>query len=186
MGQATEGRNVATGSPDGAPRPGLALLEPDRPHNLGAAIRLCACLDVELHLVGPLGFPLSDRRIREAALDYGASLTPVRHLDLEAFCTWCDAAGRRLVLLSTAAPLPCHAARFGARDLLLLGNERRGAPAWLHERAALRVRVPMAPARRALNLVVAGAIVLSEALRQTGTLEALERRRCPHVVEGGG
>lgn len=176
MGQATEGRNAEEG-PAGEPRSGLALVEPDRPHNLGAAIRLCACLGVELHLVGPAGFPLTDRRVREAALDYGAGLVPRRHLDLEAFCSWCAGTGRRLVLLSTGAALPYHAARFRREDLLLLGSESRGVPAWLHERAALRVRVPMAPTRRALNLVVAGAIVLGEALRQTGALEGLERRR---------
>lgn len=151
----------------------LALFEPERPHNLGAAIRLCACLAVPLHVIGPLGFPMGDRRIREAALDYGAHLEPVLHLDAQAFCTWCEAAGRRLVLLSTKARQPYHRAAFRPGDLLLVGNERHGVPDWLHARAELAVRVPMAPARRALNLVVAGAIVLGEALRQTGALDRL-------------
>ncbi len=177
MGQATESRNAPAAGPGADPRPGLALLEPDRPHNLGAAVRLCACLDLELHLVEPLGFPLSDRRIREAALDYGGWVSWLRHRDAEAFAAWCEVRGRRLVLLSTRAELAYPAARYAGTDVFLLGNERHGAPAGLHARAGLRVRVPMAPGRRALNLVVAGAIVLGEALRQTGALDALERRR---------
>ncbi len=173
MQQATEGRKDPAGAgPCGEP-PGLVLLEPERPHNLGAAIRLCACLGVPLHVVGPTGFPLSDRRIREAALDYGAHLTPVLHRDAASFCAWAEGAGRRLVLLSAKGATPYHHAIFRDGDLLLLGNERYGAPDWLHARAALVLRVPMAPARRALNLVVAGAIVLGEALRVTGRLDAL-------------
>lgn len=172
MQQATEGRNDQPRTTDQEP-PGLALLETERPHNLGAAIRLCACLGVPLHVIEPLGFPMSDRRIREAALDYGSHLEPLRHLDARAFCSWAEARGRRILLLTTRGALPYHRAEFRPGDLLLVGNERRGAPDWLHERANLRLVVPMAPARRALNLVVAGAIVLGEALRRTGVLDAL-------------
>ena len=179
MQQATEGRNGPARRAVVEP-PGLALLEPERPHNLGAAIRLCACLGLPLHVIEPLGFPMSDRRIREAALDYGAHLEPILHLDATAFCEWCAVRGRRIVLLSTRAELPYHRAEFRPGDLLLVGNERRGAPDWLHARADLRLRVPMAPARRALNLVVAGAIVLGEALRRTGVLDALA------AIEAGG
>lgn len=184
MRQATEGRKLHAGQAEPARPPGLALLETDRPHNLGAAIRLCACLGVPLHLVLPLGFPAGDRRIREAALDYGAHLEPRLHLDAQAFCAWCAAEGRRIVLLSTRAPLSYHRAAFRPGDVLLVGNERRGAPEWLHARADLLVRVPMAPARRALNLVVAGAIVLGEALRQTGALDALEAEGAAGAGEG--
>jgi tRNA (cytidine/uridine-2'-O-)-methyltransferase len=130
-------------------------------------------LAVPLHVIGPLGFPMGDRRIREAALDYGVHLEPVLHLDADAFCAWYAAERRRLVLLSTKARLPYHRAAFRPGDLLLVGNERRGVPDWLQARAELAVRVPMAPARRALNLVVAGAIVLGEAMRQTGAFDRL-------------
>ncbi len=173
MRQATEGRNDHFGSAGPGEPVGLALFETERPHNLGAAIRLCACLGVPLHVIGPLGFPVGDRRIREAALDYGAHLEPRFHLDAETFCHWSLAHGRRIVLLSAKASLPYHRADYRPGDLLLVGNERRGIPAWLEARAGLAVRVPMAPARRALNLVVAGAIVLGEALRRTGALDAL-------------
>lgn len=175
MQQATEGRNGPARRTVVEP-PGLALLEPERPHNLGAAIRLCACLGVPLHVIEPLGFPMSDRRIREAALDYGDHLEPILHLDAPAFCAWAEARQRRILLLTTRGELPYHRAEFRPGDLLLVGNERRGAPDWLHERAALRLKVPMVPARRALNLVVAGAIVLGEALRSTGVLDTLAAR----------
>ncbi|MDW8124524.1 MAG: TrmH family RNA methyltransferase [Geminicoccaceae bacterium] len=151
----------------------VVLFETARPHNLGAAIRLCACFDLELHLVEPLGFALSDRRIRETALDYGGWVEPIRHLDAEAFFAWAAAAGRRVVLLDTAADLAYHRAAYRDDDLLLLGNERYGVPAPHRGRAGLSVRIPMAPGRRSLNLVVAGAIVVAEALRQVGAMDAL-------------
>lgn len=184
MRQATEGRKTPVAGPQAGLRPALALLEPERPHNLGAAMRLCACLDLELHLIEPLGFPLSDRRIREAALDYGNWVSWIRHRDSDAFFGWCAQRGRRVVLLSTGAELAHCAARFTAFDLLLVGNERYGAPAAIRSRADLAVRVPMAPGRRALNLVVAGAMVLGEALRQTGAFDALER--CRQGAAAGG
>ncbi len=156
---------------------GLALLEPERPHNLGAALRLAACLDIELHVIEPTAFPLLDRRIREASLDYGGAARWCRHADLAAFEAARLRAGRRLVLLSTQAATAHHRAEFRADDILLVGNESRGAPAALHAAADLRVRVPMAAGRRSLNLVAAAAIVLAEAMRQTSAFDRLESRR---------
>ena len=146
----------------------LALYQPDRPHNFGAALRLCACLGVGLDLIEPCGFPLDDRRIREAALDYAPHARWVRHREFAAF----DAArlenSRRLVLLSAAGSLPHHLAPFLPDDALLVGSESGGVSSAVHQRADLRVRIPMRPGLRALNLVGAAAIVLAEAMRQTG------------------
>lgn len=187
--QAAESRKSAARSSgrivqESTPRLALVLVEIERPHNLGAALRLCACLDLELHLVEPLGFALSDRRIREAALDYGVHLQPIRHRDAAAFTAWAEGTGRRLVALSTAGALAHHRATYRPHDLLLLGSEGQGLPAVLVARADLVVRVPMAPARRSLNLVVAGAIVAAEALRQVGGWDALERGRAGARAEG--
>ncbi len=157
--------------------PALAFLEPDRPHNLGAALRLAACLGVELHVIEPTAFPLRDRRIQEAALDYGGVAPWFRHADLAAFEAMRRAAGRRLVLLTTRAALPHHEAVFHADDVLLLGNESRGAPEALHRTADLCVRVPMAAGRRSLNVVTAAAIALAEAMRQTSAFDCLESER---------
>lgn len=155
--------------------PGLAvaLYEPDRPHNFGALLRLTACLGVPLELIEPAGFPLDDRRIREAALDYGGTAEWRRHASFAAFDAWRRGERRRLVLLSTRGTDPYHRAAYGGGDILMLGRESAGVPAAVHDTADLRVRVPMAPGRRSLNVAVAAALVLGEALRQTGGLDRL-------------
>lgn len=171
------GRQATFGRNDPAAESGLALAlwEPERPHNLGAALRLCACLDVALELVEPAGFPLDDRRIRAAALDYGPLARCRRHADGAAFLA--AMRGRRLVLLSTTAAAPYHHARFRPDDVLLLGSESRGVPPSVHQLVDLRVRIPMAPGRRSLNVVAAAALALGEALRQTGGLDRLAAAR---------
>ena len=167
--------------------PALALFEPDRPHNLGAALRLAACLGVELHVIEPCGFPLDDRRIRQSGLDYVAFARWLRHADFAAFeaaalgprsppAAGREYAPRRLVLLTTRASMPYHRASYRADDVLLVGRESRGAPPWLHARADLAVRVPMRPGVRSLNVIVAAALVLGEAMRQTGAFDRLESR----------
>lgn len=167
--QATFGRN-------GEARPaypGLAVWQPDRPHNLGALLRLCACWDVPLDVVEPAAFALDDRRIREAALDYGRHARWRRFGDGDSFVTARRGQGRRLVLLSTTGPVPYHQAVYGENDVLILGNERAGVPDWVHATADLRVRIPLLAGRRSLNVAMAAAIVLAEALRQLGRLDEL-------------
>lgn len=157
----------------GAAGLGLALLEPDRPHNLGSALRLAACLGVAVDVVEPCGFPLDDRRIREAGLDYVGRAAWRRHASLDGFLAALAAVRgqRRLVLLSTRAELPYHRVEYRAGDVLMVGREGAGAPEALHRRADLRVRVPMRPGLRSLNVALAAAVVLGEALRQTGGLD---------------
>jgi tRNA (cytidine/uridine-2'-O-)-methyltransferase len=173
MRQATFGRNNESATPGPALSPVLALWQPDRPHNLGAALRLCACLDVELDVIEPAGFPLDPRRIREAALDYGPLARWQRHADPASFLALRRSQGRRLVLLSTDASSIYHQASFRADDVLLVGSESRGVPKSVHELVDLRLRIPMAPGRRSLNVVSAATLVLGEALRQTGGLDRL-------------
>lgn len=146
----------------------LALFEPDRPHNFGAILRLSACFGVTVEVIEPCGFPLDDRRIRQSALDYRARAPWVRHLDFAAFDTARLAAGRRLVLLSTRGDRPYHRVEFLPDDVLMLGRESAGVPQAVHHRADLRVRIPMRPGLRSLNVATAAAMVLGEALRQTG------------------
>lgn len=146
----------------------LALYQPDRPHNFGAALRLCACLGVQLELIEPCGFPLDDRRIRAAALDYGGQARWVRHLDFAAFDRARLAQQRRLVLLSTQGERCHHRTTFRANDVLMLGRESCGVPEPIFALADLRVRIPMRPGLRSLNVAMAAAVVLGEALRQTG------------------
>src|SRR5262245_45362476 len=149
----------------------MALFEPDIPQNLGAFIRLSACLGVPLDVIEPCGFPVDDRRIRRAAMDYYDLARMVRHASWQAFCR--DRAPGRLVLLTTAGTATFPDIAFRSDDILLLGRESAGVPAELHEVADLRLRIPLKAGARSLNVAVAAAVVVSEALRQTSGFDAL-------------
>ena len=143
----------------------LALYEPDIPQNLGAFIRLSACLGVALDIVEPCGFPLDDKRIRRAAMDYYDLARIARHASWQVFRR--DRGPGRLVLLSTKASQTFPDIAFRADDTLLLGRESAGVPDEVHNAADLRLRIPLQPGARSLNVALAATMVLSEALRQT-------------------
>jgi len=145
----------------------LALFEPDIPQNTGALLRLAACFAVELDLIEPCGFLLDDRRLRRAALDYAAAVTLRRHASWQCFLDARDP-DSRLVLLTTGGSVGLHRFAFERNDTLLLGRESAGVPDFVHRAAAARVAIPLAPGARSLNVAMAGAIALAEALRQTG------------------
>ncbi|MGE3294208.1 MAG: tRNA (cytidine(34)-2'-O)-methyltransferase [Geminicoccaceae bacterium] len=149
----------------------LALYQPDRPHNFGAVLRLCACFGAKFDVIEPCGFPLDDRRIRASALDYAAHVRWRCHEDFATFERDRRASGRRLVLLTTTGLQDHHRASYRTDDILMLGSESTGAPANVHEVADLRVRIPMQAGLRSFNVAMAAAIVLAEALRQTGGLD---------------
>jgi tRNA (cytidine/uridine-2'-O-)-methyltransferase len=128
---------------------------------------------VAVDVIEPCGFPLDDRRIRFGALDYLARVEWCRHQGFARFLDEVRAAKRRLVLLSTAASLPYHRLAFRDDDILLLGRESAGVPDKVRDSVDCAVRVPLRPGLRSLNVVTAAAIVLGEALRQTGSLETL-------------
>lgn len=151
----------------------LALYQPDIPQNLGAAIRLCACLGVALDVIEPCGFPLTDASMKRAALDYGDRAAIERHASLAAFRTAPERSAGRLVLVETDGAVSFQDFQFSTGDTLILGRESAGSPAELYEAAQVSVRVPMARGLRSLNVVMAGAVVLTEALRQTGAWEKL-------------
>ncbi len=153
-------------SPRGPKDLRLALFEPDIPQNTGALLRLAACLAVPVDLIEPLGFLFDDRRLKRAALDYAARATIRRHASWSAFVADRDPSSR-LVLLTTHGAVPLHRFRFAAADTLLLGRESAGVPECVHRAAAARVVIPMAAGARSLNVALAGAIALAEALRQT-------------------
>jgi tRNA (cytidine/uridine-2'-O-)-methyltransferase len=144
----------------------LALFQPDIPQNLGAAIRLAACLGVPLDVVEPCGFPLSDAAIRRAAMDYGEIADVRRHGGWTAFEAERRNTGR-LILFTTRGATPLHDFAFQPSDLLLFGRESAGAPEEVHAAADARVVIPLAPGARSLNLVTAATLALGEALRQT-------------------
>ena len=142
----------------------LALFEPDIAGNVGTLLRLAACMAVGVDLIEPMGFAWSDRALARAGMDYAAAVSVTRHADWAAFEA--QVAGR-IVLLTTRAAVRLPETRFRADDVLLLGSESAGVSEAVHARADLAVRVPMREGLRSLNVAVAGAIVLGEALRQT-------------------
>ena len=147
----------------------LALFEPDIPQNLGAFIRLSAGLGVPLDIIEPCGFPVDDKRIRRAAMDYYDLATIVRHASWTSFrrAHLETRPSSRLVLLSTAGTAVFPNVAFQAGDTLLLGRESAGVPAEVHDAADVRVRIPLRTGARSLNVALAAAMVLSEGLRQT-------------------
>lgn len=151
---------------------GLALYQPDIPQNTGTILRMAACLGVGVEIIGPAGFDMSDKALRRAGLDYLAHVALTRHASWEAFVAARKDVTGRLVLLTAAAQAPpLHRFDFNAGDTLLLGRESAGAPEHVHAAADARVRIPMKPGLRSLNIAVAAAMALGEALRQTGGLE---------------
>lgn len=144
----------------------LALFEPDIAPNTGAIMRLCACLGVPLDIIEPCGFVLSDRKLRRAAMDYLDRLDMARHDSWDVYRE--RPPQGRLVLLTTSASEIYTAFDFMPDDTLLLGRETAGVPDHVHETADARVRIPMAQGTRSLNVALAAAMVLGEALRQTG------------------
>ena len=144
----------------------LALYEPDIAANAGAMMRTCACLGVDAAIIEPAGFPISDRRFRRAGMDYLEHLTIERHVSFERFETWRRASGRRLVLLTTRGESQLWEFAFRPGDILMVGRESAGVPDAVAASADSRVRIPIRPPLRSLNVGVAAALALGEALRQ--------------------
>lgn len=146
----------------------LALYQPDIPQNAGTMLRLCACLGVGAAIIEPASFPVSDRAFRRAGMDYLDRIEIERHVSFRAFENWRADAGHRLVLLTTRGAVAHVDFAFRPDDVLLVGRESAGVPDAVHEAADARVLVPMRPSLRSLNVAMAAAMVLGEALRQTG------------------
>lgn len=151
----------------------LALYQPDIPQNLGAAIRLAACLGVPLDVIEPCGFALTDKALKRAAMDYGDRARVTRHASFSAFLAAPEREGGRLVLVETDGAVRVQDFSFSTGDTLLLGRESAGSPGELYAAAQASVRIPMQRGARSLNVAMAGAVVLTEALRQTGAWEKL-------------
>lgn len=143
----------------------LAAYQPDIPQNTGALIRLCAGLGVPLDLIEPFGFIWDERKIKSAAMDYFELARITRHSSWNAFAKTYE--NNRIVLLSTKAEYSYLDFEFKDTDILLLGRESAGVPEEIHNALPYKVKIPMAGVARSLNIAMAGAIILGEALRQT-------------------
>ncbi len=148
-------------------------------------LRLCACLGISADIIEPCGFPLNDREFKRAGMDYLGQATVTRHIDWNHFLA---AIGHnqpkapRIVLLTTKSSVPHTELIYRKDDILLVGQESKGAPEFVHAAAGARVRVPMAAGARSLNVAISAAIVLGEALRQTaGWPLDSQIKETPHV-----
>ncbi|MBX2805541.1 MAG: tRNA (cytidine(34)-2'-O)-methyltransferase [Hyphomicrobiales bacterium] len=146
----------------------IALYQPDIPQNTGTILRLAACLNVECDIIAPAGFDMSDRSLRRAGLDYLNHVNISRHASFEAFQAETHRRRERLILLTTKAELPYCGFNFTATDCLLLGRESSGVPVNVHDAADERLMIPMSKNMRSINVAMSAAMVLGEALRQTG------------------
>jgi tRNA (cytidine/uridine-2'-O-)-methyltransferase len=146
----------------------LALFQPDIPQNLGALLRLAACMGAPLEIIEPCAFPLSDRALRRTAMDYGAQAEVIRRTGWTEFETEARSAGRRIILFTTKGAEPYHRFAYRPGDTLLFGRESAGVPHEVHMAADARLIVPIRPETRSLNVVTTAAMALGEALRQSG------------------
>jgi tRNA (cytidine/uridine-2'-O-)-methyltransferase len=146
----------------------VVLVHPEIPPNTGNVIRLCANTGARLHLVKPLGFALEDRQLRRAGLDYHEYATVRVHEDWESCAAALD--GARRFAFSRHAARRFDEVDYREGDVLVFGAETRGLPAPVVARfpEASRLRLPMRPGNRSLNLSNAVAVVVFEAWRQCG------------------
>jgi len=145
----------------------VILYQPEIAGNVGAILRSCACFDVGLTLIEPCGFPLGDKRMRRAAMDYAVPGGLQTALDWEAYCK--ENSGRN-VLMTTKGATPLQGFTFKADDNLIFGAEGSGVPEFVHASVDARVVIPMTVGARSLNLSNSVAVTLFEALRQTQSL----------------
>lgn len=131
---------------------------------------MCACLGLDAAIVGPAGFPVSDRHFRRAGMDYLEHVRLARYASFEEFDAWRRSAGRRLIALSTKAQASYLDCAYRPGDILMVGRESAGLPEPVFAAAALSVAIPMREGLRSLNVAVAAAMIVGEALRQVGQI----------------
>jgi len=146
----------------------IALYQPDIAGNTGTILRFAACLGLGVDIIEPAGFPLSDKALKRAGMDYLEMAALTRHVDWNAFEEWRKAGRRRLVLLSTKATTAYTSFSFASGDILLFGRESAGVPDPVHQAADARLTIPMQGTARSINVALSVAMVAGEAIRQLG------------------
>ena len=146
----------------------LALYQPDIAANTGTLLRLGACLGIAVHVIHPAGFAITRATLARSGMDYLDRASLVEHVNFTAFEAWRHENGRRLVLLTTKASQSAYRTEYADGDVLLLGRESAGVPDEVAAIADLRVRIPMQPGLRSINVALAGSMIVGEAMRQIG------------------
>src|SRR6202451_2753951 len=143
----------------------IALYQPDIPQNAGTILRLCACFGIEAHIIEPTGFPATDRAFRRAGMDYLDAVTMKRHRSWLDFEAWRRIERSRLVLFTTAGSRSYLDFSYRTGGILLFGRESAGVPPEVRATADARLRIPIREGLRSLNVAVAAAIAVGEAIR---------------------
>lgn len=151
----------------------LALYQPDIAQNTGTLLRLGACLGIRLHIIHPTGFAFSRKELKRGGLDYLDRSDFTEHDSYAHFDSWRRESRRRLVLLTTRASASAYAASYTSDDVLMVGRESAGVPDDVAAAADLRVRIPMRDGLRSINVAVAAALIVGEAMRQTNAFASL-------------
>jgi tRNA (cytidine/uridine-2'-O-)-methyltransferase len=146
----------------------VALYEPEIAGNVGAVLRLGACLGAGVDLIEPMGFEWDDRRVRRTAMDYIDHVSITRHAGFDVFCQ--TLGGSRLLLFTTKGAGSAYEFAFRPDDVLLFGKESAGVPAEVAALADARLLLPIRAEVRSMNLASAAALALGEAMRQTALL----------------
>lgn len=161
--------------------PSIALYQPDIPQNVGSILRLCACMDVECHVIEPCGFVLDDKRMKRVAMDYIDHVKWQRHSSWEQFKATTKS---RIILFSTKATTTYYDFAFKDDDILLFGRESAGVPQDVAEYADATIKIPMSPYARSLNIAITASMGLGEAIRQLNLLSSqIEDHRTHGTVD---
>ena len=147
--------------------PALAFYQPDIPQNVGAAMRLCACLDVPMHIIEPTTFAWKEAEFRRAGMDYTSMVKLIKHTSWDAFLK--NKGSARTILVETDGATPLWDFEFQLGDILIMGSESDGVAKQVYDQVDATIHIPMKPGLRSMNVVTAASFVLSEALRQTQT-----------------
>ena len=142
----------------------IALYQPDIPQNTAAIIRLCSCLGATLEIIEPCGFYLDDKRLKRVAMDYLDKSKIIIYESYENFLF--EKKNSRIILMTTKAKKNYYDYKFKLNDTLLFGRESKGVPKSVHDNSHQRLKIPLKNSARSLNLSIAVAITLSEALKQ--------------------
>ena len=142
----------------------IALYKPDIPQNTGAIVRLAACLNLKIHIIEPCGFNLDDPRFKRVAMDYAKISKIIRYRNFKNFLK--KNSNSRIILMTTKAKKKYNNFRFKRKDTLLFGRESQGVPRVVHKDSYENLKIPLKKNTRSLNVGMAVAITLSEALRQ--------------------
>ncbi len=146
----------------------IALYQPDIPQNTAAIIRLCSCFDTTLEIIEPCGFHLDDKRLKKVAMDYLDKSKIITYKSYENFLI--KKKNSRVILMSTKAKKNYNNFKFKPKDTLLFGRESEGVSKMVHKNSYQRLKIPLKKNTRSLNISMAVAITLSEALRQNSNL----------------